>query len=188
MSCFCHCSSFAHPSGSVQKWWAPFSGNWSWVTYSSLVIAQFVVEASVTVVIITEMWKTNKHIMCSHLQYVRHVIIFWPVFKQFLNCVIGVDTCLAILFGFSQKQLELHDINSALVLHKGWLVILRRHTACYTGRVLCSPSLEVLSTRAWTTLCVFGVGPGFNQRIRSGDLQRLLANEITACFHDCEHS
>lgn len=41
------------------------------VTYHSLVIARFVVEASITAIIMTEKGKTNKHIMHSrHVGYV----------------------------------------------------------------------------------------------------------------------
>lgn len=90
------------------------------------------------------MWKTNKHIMYSHSQYVRCVIGFWPVFKQFLNCIIGVDTCLAVLFAVSQEPLELHGINRDLLLHpECWLLSLGSPAAHCTGRARHSPSLEI---------------------------------------------
>lgn len=113
--------------------------------------------------------------MYSHLHYVRCVIGFWPVFKQFLKCVIGVDTCLAILFGFSQKQLELHEINRALVFLKGQLIALR---SC-TGRALCFPSLEILKgglDGAQSSPMCLWIWPWFEKGIRPKDLQRRLAN------------
>lgn len=158
----------------------------TWAAYGSLVIAQFVVEASITAVIMTETWKTNKHIMYSHSQYVRCVIGFWPVFKQFLNCIIGVDTCLAILFGVSQEPLELHGINRALLLHpECWLLFLGSPAAHRTGRAHHSPSLEIhkviLSEALSTPVCLWS-WHWFEQVMRP-DFQRYLANDTTRHVH-----
>lgn len=101
--------------------------------------------------------------MYSRLLCVRCVIGFWLVFKQFLNCIISVDTCSGTLSGFKQKRLELHKINRALVFLKDQLITLHLaqgeryapHPFRYqTGGVPEQP-----------TPCVLGVGPGLKRQI-----------------------
>lgn len=177
MRCFCLCSSCVHPhKRSRQKWWAPLPVHWDRSRVS------LTGDLRVTISVVSPLRGEGIYPSYNHDWEVKDLTSTSSVCHQPLACFYTVSEPLngrRDMLGYF-TWLQSKGMRTTWNNPEG--------LSSHTGRALCSTSLEVLKAAlagVLRNLVTLQNWVWFEQGIRPGGFQRLLANEIALWFHGC---